>query len=351
MYVIYEESGTFKAARVFSRSDSTMQVESESGKRSKIKNAIVLFEFESPEPPQLMKQAEQQAAEIESDFLWECTPQEEFEATAFAEEYYGHPPSAVEKAALIFALNSAPAYFHRRGKGRYRPAPPDILEAALAAIEKKRLQAEQQQRWTDQLVAGELPEEIGRLAITLLTRPDKNTNEWKAFAAAVEQKQTTPERLLLSVGAWPHALALHQARFMATHFPKGTDFPAVSTLPEFDDLPIADVTAYSMDDSFTFEVDDALSVTPLEGDVVQIGIHIAAPGLAIERDDELDRLARSRMSTVYTPGHKIPMLPGEVISAFSLDAGKLRPALSLYVRANLATGEIGRASCRERVLR
>src|SRR5690554_6986142 len=46
------------------------------------------------------------------------------------------------------------------------------------------------------------------------------------------------------------------------------------------------------------------------------------------------------MSTVYTPGHKIPMLPGEVISAFSLDAGKLRPALSLYVRANLATGEM-----------
>ncbi len=173
-----------------------------------------------------------------------------------------------------------------------------------------------------------------------MTRPDKNSNEWKAFAAAVEQKQTTPERLLLSVGAWPHPLALHQARFMATHFPKGSDFPAIANLPDFDDLPIADVTAYSMDDSFTFEVDDALSVTSLGDDVVQLGIHIAAPGLAIERDDELDRLARSRMSTVYTPGHKIPMLPGEVISAFSLDAGKLRPALSLYVRANLATGEM-----------
>ncbi len=340
MHVLYEESGTFKAAKIFSRSDSTMQVESESGKRSKIKNAIVLFEFDSPEPAELMKQAEAQAATIEIDFLWECAPQEEFEATAFAEDYYGHPPSAVEKAALIFALNSAPAYFHRRGKGRYRPAPPDILQAALAAIEKKQQQAEQQQRWTDQLLAGELPEEIGRVATSLLTRPDKNTNEWKAFAAAVEQKQTTPERLLLSVGAWPHALALHQARFMATHFPKGSEFPAISMVPEFDDLPIADVTAYSMDDSFTFEVDDAISVTSLGDDVVQLGIHIAAPGLGIERDGELDRLARGRMSTVYIPGHKIPMLPGDVISAFSLDAGKLRPALSLYVRANLATGEM-----------
>src|SRR5690606_34250241 len=321
-------------------SDSTMQVESESGKRSKIKNAVVLFEFDAPEPAQLLQQAEAQAADIEIDFLWECTPQEEFEATVFAEEYYGHTPSAVEKAALIFALNSAPAYFHRRGKGRYRPAPPDILAAALAAIEKKRLQAEQQQRWTDQLLAGELPPEIAAISTSLLTKPDKNSNEWKAFSAAVEQARTTPERLLLSAGAWPHPLALHQARFMATHFPKGSAFAPVTAPAGFDDLPLAEVTAYSMDDSFTTEVDDALSATPMGEDKVRIGIHIAAPGLGIERDGELDRLARSRMSTVYIPGHKIPMLPNELISAFSLDAGELRPTLSLYVDADLASGEI-----------
>lgn len=342
MHVLYEESGTFKAARIFSRSDSTMQVESESGKRSKIKNALVLFEFDSPEPAQLLSQAQAEAEKIEIDFLWECAPQEEFEATVFAEDYYGHVPSAVEKAALIFALNSAPAYFHRRGKGRYRPAPPDILAAALAAIEKKRLQAEQQQRWTDQLLAGELPEEIAQVATSLLVKPDKNSNEWKAFAAAVEQKRTTPEQLLLSVGAWPHPLALHQTRFMATHFPKGATFPdlALASSSQFDDLPIADVVAYSMDDSFTTEVDDALSVTMLGENVMRLGIHIAAPGLAIERDDDIDRLARSRMSTVYIPGHKIPMLPDSLITAFSLDAGELRPALSLYVDANLETGEM-----------
>lgn len=340
MHVLYEESGVFKAAKIFSRADSTMQVESESGKRSKIKNASVLFEFNSPEPAQLLSQAQAAAEEIEIDFLWECAPQEEFDATVFAEDYYGRPPSAVEKAALIFALNSAPAYFHRRGKGKYRPAPPDILAAALAAIEKKRLQAEQQQRWTDQLLAGELPEEIALVATSLLIRPDKNSNEWKAFSAAVEQKGTTPERLLLTVGAWPHALALHQTRFMATHFPKGAAFPEVVAPGEFDELPIAEVTAYSMDDSFTTEVDDALSVTPLDGEKVRIGIHIAAPGLGIERDGELDRMARARMSTVYTPGHKIPMLPDALISTFSLDAGKLRPAVSLYIDADLATGEI-----------
>ncbi|KAG1530676.1 hypothetical protein G6F50_017156 [Rhizopus delemar] len=61
-------------------------------------------------------------------------------------------------------LHGAPAYFHRRGKGRYRPAPPDILAAALAALDKKQRQAEQQQEWVDEMAAGRLPEPIAQAA-------------------------------------------------------------------------------------------------------------------------------------------------------------------------------------------
>ncbi|NYT78758.1 RNB domain-containing ribonuclease [Alcaligenaceae bacterium] len=340
MYVLYEDSGNFKAEKVFSESDSTMQVESASGKRSKIKRAVVLFSFEQPAPAEMLQQAQALADTLDVDFLWECAPQDEFAAEIFAEEYFGHPPTAVEKAGLIFALNSAPAYFHRRGKGRYRPAPPEILKAALAAIEKKRKQAEQQQQWTDELVAGRLPEALAAVASTFLIKPDKNTLEWKAFEAAVQQRQTSPEKLLLECGAWPNALALHQHRFFSTYFPKGTEHPPVTATNLGDDLPMAEVTAYSVDDTSTIEVDDAMSVTPMGNDVVRIGIHIAAPGLAIARDNDFDRMARERMSTVYIPGLKIPMLPRELIKAFSLDAGQVRPCLSLYVTANLATGEL-----------
>ena len=340
MYVLYEDSGNFKAEKIFSQSDSTMQVESESGKRSKIKNAHVLFQFDQPAPQTLLQEANTLAESLEIDFLWECAPQDEFEATVFAQEYFGHPPSAVEKAALIFALNSAPAYFHRRGKGRYRPAPPEILQAALAAIEKKQKQAEQQQTWTNQLLAGQLPEALAAVAPTFLIKPDKNSLEWKAFDAAVTQSGTAPEKLLLQVGAWPNPLKLHRDRFFATHFPKGVAFK-LPELPTLDfDLPVADVEAYSIDDITTTEVDDALSVTPISGDEVRIGIHIAAPGLLVKRGNELDDLARNRMSTVYMPGQKIPMLPESLIQTFSLDAGQAKPALSLYVTANLQTGEV-----------
>ena len=339
MYVLYEDSGNFKAEKIFSQSDSTMQVESESGKRSKIKISSVLFSFDQPAPAVMLEQARSLAQTLEIDFLWECAPQEEFDATTFAQDYFGHAPSATEKAGLIFALNSAPAYFHRRGKGQYRPAPPDILAAALAAIEKKQKQAAQQQEWTDQLVAGQLPDAIAEVAHSLLTRPDKNTLQWKAFEAAIEHLRTNPEKLLLQLGAWPHALAVHQHRFMTANFPKGTQFAPVQVAEMAADLPIADVVAYSVDDTSTTEVDDALSVVLLDKDTVRIGVHIAVPGLAVTRGSDFDSLARTRMSTVYIPGLKIPMLPNELIDAFSLDAGKPRPALSLYVTANLATGE------------
>ena len=340
MYVLYEDSGNFKAEKVFSKAEASMQVEAETGRRSKIKTSIVLFHFDSPAPAELLEQAQTLADSFDIDFLWECAPQDDLDAIEFAEEYFGHAPSAVEKAALIFALHSAPAYFHRRGKGRYRPAPPDILKAALAAIEKRQQQARQQQEWIEQMVAGELPAALADVAPGFIIQPDKNSQEWKAFDAAVSQLNTTPEKLLLSLKVWPHPLALHQYKFLATHFPRGTGFPDIELPSGHRDLPLADVTAYTIDDSNTTEYDDALSLTMPAVDVAQVGIHIAVPALAAERGSALDEIARKRMSTVYVPGDKIPMLPEQTINAFSLIAGEVRPALSLYVNVNMESGEI-----------
>ncbi len=340
MYVFYEDDGSFKAGNILSETDASLQVESESGKRSKIKRANTLFTFASPEPAVLMREAAALAEGIDLAFLWECAPQEEFDAPALAAEYFGHAPSAVEQAALLMRLHGAPVYFHRRGKGRYRPAPPDILQAALAALDKKQRQAEQQAAWVEDMAQGRLPEEIGQMAETLLVRPDKNTMQWKALDAACTRLQKSPERLLLELGAWPHALALHKRRFLAVNFPRGVGFPDIILPTVQRELPLADAEIYSVDDVTTTEIDDALSVTRLSDGRVRVGIHVAAPGLSVTRGSDLDKLARQRLSTVYMPGDKIPMQPDSVIQTFSLDAGREVPALSLYVTADPASGEI-----------
>lgn len=340
MFVLFEEDGAFKTGHIMSETEATLQVESSSGKRSKIKRANCLFTFASPAPEALMEKAQQQAQEIDVPFLWEVAPKEEFDLDTLGAEYFGHPPDPVEKTTLLLRLHDSPIYFHRRGKGRFRAAPAEILTAALAAQEKKRLQAEEIAGWADEMVAGRLPAAIAEQAMSLVTRPDKNSQAWKSVDAACTKLQKTPEQLLLDLGAWPHALSLHQGKFLATHFPKGTGFSYTDTPVVERDLPLANVEAYSVDDITTTEIDDALSIEALPDGNIRVGVHVAAPGLAVKRDSELDRIARARMSTVYMPGQKIPMQPDSVIEAFSLDEGKPVPALSLYVTANPKTGEI-----------
>jgi exoribonuclease-2 len=117
-----------------------------------------------------------------------------------------------------------------------------------------------------------------------------------------------------------------------------------------DALPLANVQAYSIDDSQTTEIDDALSVQGLDTGTVTLGIHIAAPALALKPGEAIDQLGRSRLSTVYMPGYKITMLPDEVVQRYTLQEGRDCPAVSLYVTFNEATLDLQHTETRvERV--
>ena len=333
-YALFEESGTFRAATIQADQNTTLQVELPGGKRQKLKAAQILLRFKDPSPAQLLPAAEPMAAEMDPAFLWECAPETDFGFTDLAADYFGRTPSAIESTALLLAMQNAPLYFHRRGKGMFRRAPPEILKAALAGAEKKRLQAEAIERMVAQLVAGSLPPELIDQVDALLVQPDRNRPEVKAFEAACEQTKESPAALLLRCGAFPDAYHWHFRRFAAERFPKGIGFPELPEPAAVGNLPLADVQAVSIDDASTTEIDDALSVTRLPGIGWRIGIHIAAPGLGILPGSAHDAVARARLSTVYMPGHKITMLPDDLVARFTLAEGKACPALSLYVNVS-----------------
>ncbi|MCL2643946.1 MAG: RNB domain-containing ribonuclease [Betaproteobacteria bacterium] len=348
MFVLFEEDGSFKAGTVLVDNDSSLQVENTRGKRVKLKRANVLLEFREPAPADLLTRAETISAGFDTDFLWEVCGDEEFAFTAFAADYYGHTPDAVEAAAMLLSLHAAPMWFHRRGKGRFRKAPEDILRAAKAGMEKKRQQAEDIERIRVELVSRRLPVELDGMVSQLLYRPDRNRIEVKALEAACIDTELSAARLLLECGALSSSYDFHFNRFLFEQFPEGTDFPAFDAPVFPTNLPRADVAAFSIDDATTTEIDDAFSVTPQPGGGWKIGIHIAAPALGFTRGSTLDAIARRRLSTVYMPGNKITMLPDDVVSAFTLDAGHTRPAVSIYldVRSDLTVvGHESRIEC------
>ena len=344
MFVLFEETGKFLAGRILSEADSSLQVELDSGKRVKVKAANALLKFEKPSPAEFIAAGQRTSEEIDLDLAWEFASEEEFGFADLAREYFSadasKPASPEQQAATLFRLYDAPHYFRRAGKGRFKKAPPEILQQALAAIEKKKQITAQIASWAEELGQGQCPAPIRDQLYKILFKPDKNSAEYKAVVDASRATHTAPLDLLQKAGAIASPYQFHWKRFLFENFPKGTRFPELQAPPVKDELPLADVRAFSIDDSSTTEIDDALSVQGLGSGVVTLGIHIAAPGLAVLPGSPIDAIGRARMSTVYMPGYKLTMLPDEVVQAYTLQEGRNCPALSLYLTFDEATLEI-----------
>ncbi|MCU0840095.1 MAG: RNB domain-containing ribonuclease [Thiobacillaceae bacterium] len=331
MYLLYEEDGDIKAGTILADNDASLQVESQHGKRTKVKAGHVLLRFAAPAPAAVMETARGLAAEIDLDFLWEAAGAAEFGFAELAAEYYGGSPGAPQATATLLALHGAPIYFHKKGKGRYRAAPADTLAAAKAAVERKAREAAQRAEWAARLAQGELPEAFRGQVFQLLHQPDRNSLEYKALADACAAAGLTPVELMDRCGAIPSSHEYHLQAFLLTHFPRGTGFPALEPPPPPPELPAADSPAFSIDDAATTEIDDAFSVIFRPDGSARVGIHIAAPALGIAPASELDRVAAHRLSTVYMPCGKITMLPETLVDQYTLAENRDCPALSLYV--------------------
>jgi exoribonuclease-2 len=337
MYALFEEAGKFLAGRVMSEADTSVQIELDSGKRVKVKSANVLLKFDKPQPAELIAQGQALAKEIDLDLAWEFAPEAEFGFADLAREYFEASAGIDKQAAALFRLFEAPHYFRRLGKGNFKKAPEDIVRAALLGIERKKQVAAQIDTWAAELVQGQCPTPVREQLYKLLFKPDKNAPEYKAVVEAARLAQKAPLDLLKGAGAIDSPYQFHWRRFLFENFPKGTGFPAIQAPAIKETLALAPVRAFSIDDSQTTEIDDALSVQGLGSGTVVFGVHIAAPGLAFTPDSALDQLARARLSTVYMPGYKLTMLPDEVVQAYTLIAGRDCPAVSLYVSMDEAT--------------
>jgi exoribonuclease-2 len=251
-----------------------------------------------------------------------------------------------QQAGALFRLYDAPHYFRRAGKGRFKKAPAEILQQALAAIEKKK------QAGADRRLGRELGRASARSpsassstrSCSSPTRTRPNTRPWSRPAAPRTWRRWSCCRPAPST----RPTSSTGSASCSTTSPRARAFRRAAPQPPAD-LPLAAGAGLSIDDSQTTEIDDALSVQGLGTGTVTLGIHIAAPGLAIQPGGELDKLGRARLSTVYMPGYKITMLPDDVVQIYTLDEGRANPAVSLYVTSTRPRWRSGQRNPLERV--
>ncbi len=116
MNIFYEEDGAFKVGAILTDNTTSLQVESMHGKRSKIKEANVLLRFAQPGLAEFMAQAGGIAADIDVEFLWECSPADEFGFDALASAYLALAPRPIEADGTLIRLHSSPMHFYKKGK-------------------------------------------------------------------------------------------------------------------------------------------------------------------------------------------------------------------------------------------
>lgn len=132
---------------------------------------------------------------------------------------------------------------------------------------------------------------------------------------------------------------------LRTLFPPEALAVADAAVESMDGCSREDLThleAWSIDDSGTVEIDDALSWEEREDGTAIVGVHIADPAAFIRPGDAVDGEAQRRACTYYFPDTRIPMLP-PVLSEerASLIPGERRPALSLLATVSREGAVLG----------
>ena len=241
------------------------QVELDSGKRVKVKAANVLLKFEKPAAGRAAARSAGLAADIELDLAWEFAPEERIRLRRpgarilqrQCRRWCSRPPRCLR-------LFEAPHYFRRAGKGALPQGAARDRAAALAAIEKKKQLQAQIGAWAAELVAGSCPAAIREQLYKILFKPDKNAPEYKAVVEASRSAQTAPLDLLQRRRRHRLALPVPLEALPVRALPQGHRLSRrCRRRRSRTTLPLADVQAFSVDDSSTTEIDDALSVQGL----------------------------------------------------------------------------------------
>ena len=105
-----------------------------------------------------------------------------------------------------------------------------------------------------------------------------------------------------------------------------------------------DVRVFTIDGDKAKDLDDALSLVMLDGEICRVGIHIIDVAYFIEKGSCIDTEAFERLETFYRDNADdplVPMLPHRLSTDIcSLLPDRQRPVLSFWYKVKLATGEV-----------
>ena len=344
------------------------------GKNHSVPERRVLISHETEEIPELYFRAiDKEAEKIDLELLHSelkhnlVQSLEDLARLWFSAKY----PSSREISVMLSSCQKGMPWFKMDNSGRVKVSAPQELDHWKRNKERQTRMddeiAELQSILNSVLDGDPLPPSIevctlARIKASLLDYLlEKNPLEvWPALYEIINKMagirhvsyNLLSMKVLEGMDALPGDYDIHMRKFYSAFFPSAetepSDFlPGKSLYPADPDNDILDIRAaveqslkslpesvnpitFSLDYEGTEEIDDAISVAPVDEKHLRVGVHIAAPGLYVSEESAVHSQAKKQGTTVYQPDLKWTMLPRQIISLFSLKEGSVVPAVSAY---------------------
>ena len=276
-------------------------------------------------------------------------------------------PDAVQMLAMIRAMRIDKIYFKALQVGRFAPRPADVVED----LKRQKKLKEQKEAWRNRFI---------EQAVTAIKMSDEDRQAAKddgffAHSDVLDAWKIVEQYAVLGTEAEDRAEAevlleglqnrLNRgfsgtAYLRARAFLRESGYWEQDTNPvlikyeialQFDDAvekqalecyqqavqtegrrDLTHLDIFSIDDTDTLDIDDALSIEKLDGGKLRLGVHIAAPAASVPFGSPMELAARQRATSIYLAEQRIPMMP-LIISenALSLMPGLKRKAVSFLL--------------------
>jgi exoribonuclease-2 len=245
------------------------------------------------------------------------------------------PRSAWEALLLI----KEGLYFSGNAEALY-PRPAAELEAEERKRAGKKEEGREREAFLERLKALRLEEADRRFLQDVEALACGRTGKSRTLReAGLEESPVRAHRLLLDTGIWDSRVNPHPLRFgLSLHSAQAVPHPP----PPEDRLDLTGLPAFAIDNSWSADPDDALSLEISPQGRLTLWVHVADPASSIGFDDPPEREARNRGATLYLPEGTSRMLAEEALPLFALSGPC--PALSFKMvlngDASLAEAEI-----------
>ncbi|MDR2510409.1 MAG: RNB domain-containing ribonuclease [Spirochaetaceae bacterium] len=273
---------------------------------------------------------------VDEDFAalaWELCSEEGAELTlrTLAELAGGWTPENAWRAYLILA----DALYFEGGVNALRPKQKEAVETEKARRSAKLAEETERNAFLLRLKSKklDLPSDLRFMQDVEALAMGKSPRSRTLKEAGVEETEEAAYSVLLETGVWDAFVNPYPSRYaVSTSPPKA---PLDTPAPEDKRQNLRGLAAFAIDDEFSDDPDDAISLETTNGGYT-LYVHVADPSCALVFDGPAEQEARNRGATLYTPEGKTLMLCEEVLRRFALGLEETSAALTIKITLDAA---------------